>query len=207
MEKDEIEKSIKRYGDRYRQFGYDCRTLGWSSRESQQLRFKVLQEIGNLDGRRILDVGCGFGDFYDFLRAQGLRFDYTGYDISQELIDEARRKFPEAGFHVRNINDVEGADEFDYVVASGLLNLKVRDNWNFLKTALRKMYGLSRLGTAVNMMTDYVDYEVEDLYYYNPEKTFGYCKSLTRYVTLRHDYPLYEFTVYLYKSGSDDHEP
>ena len=49
------------------------------------------------------------------------------------------------------------------------------------------------------MMTAYVDFREDRLFYYSPEEIFRFSKTLTKRVLLRHDYPLFEFTVYLYK--------
>jgi hypothetical protein len=49
------------------------------------------------------------------------------------------------------------------------------------------------------MMTAYVDFQEPRLFYYHPEEIFRYAKSLTKRVTLRHDYPAYEFAIFLYQ--------
>jgi SAM-dependent methyltransferase len=38
----------------------------------------------------ILDYGCGYGALIDFLRQRYKQFDYTSFDISEEMIREAR---------------------------------------------------------------------------------------------------------------------
>ncbi len=37
--------------------------VGWRSRENQELRFTDLTGIGDLKGKKILDLGCGLGCF------------------------------------------------------------------------------------------------------------------------------------------------
>ena len=54
-------------------------------------------------------------------------------------------------------------------------------------------------GFAIDMLTSYVDYKEEHLYYYSPEQLFSYAKTLTKRVALRHDYPAYEFALLLHK--------
>ena len=43
----------------------DAERVGWGSVDSQEKRFRVLMEIGDLDNNSILDVGCGLGAFFD----------------------------------------------------------------------------------------------------------------------------------------------
>ncbi len=50
----------------------------------------VVRELGNTEGRRILDVGCGDGLFDRKLA--GLEAKVTGYDIAPDLIAIARQK-------------------------------------------------------------------------------------------------------------------
>jgi hypothetical protein len=53
-------------------------------------------------------------------------------------------------------------------------------------------------GFAFNALTRYSDVEKRrpDLYYADPLELFDRCKRrYSRFVTLLHDYPLYEFTI------------
>ena len=44
--------------------------LGWGEKSQlDQERLKLLKQF--IYGKRILDVGCGFGDYVDFLSSQG----------------------------------------------------------------------------------------------------------------------------------------
>ena len=46
-----------------------------------------------------------------------------------------------------------------------------------------------RRGLAFNLLTTYVDWRKDDLYYADPGRYFDFCRrELSRYVTLVHDY-------------------
>ncbi|MFC1941567.1 hypothetical protein ACFLWL_04150 [Chloroflexota bacterium] len=92
----------------------------------------------------------------------------------------------------------------DYVVSSGIFNARLSDNESFVRRMLKRCLELCNIGTALNMISNYVDYKQEDLYYYSPESIFTFCKTLTKRVSLRHDYMPFEFTVYLYEDDSID---
>jgi ubiquinone/menaquinone biosynthesis C-methylase UbiE len=49
----------------------------------------------------IMDVGCGPGQTTRYLHSQGAKV--TGIDISERMIDEAKRRNPEISFHVDNM--------------------------------------------------------------------------------------------------------
>jgi len=63
--------------------------LSWISDHTQKTRFKVLSEIGDLNNKSILDVGCGFGDLYQYLSNRFHGFLYTGIDVTSLMIETA----------------------------------------------------------------------------------------------------------------------
>ena len=59
---------IQRYSERYKKLGYSIGTLGWGSKEQQEYRFSISTTLlPSLKDKNILDIGCGFGDFFLFL--------------------------------------------------------------------------------------------------------------------------------------------
>ena len=53
---------------------------------------------------------------------------------------------------------------------------------------------------AFNLLTNYVDYKDEDLYYADPTYYFEYCKNqFSKNVSLLHDYDLFEWTIIIKK--------
>ena len=100
--------------------GINYRSLDWGSVGSQQTRFSVLSEIGPLNKRKILDVGCGLADFYDWLLKRNISCDYSGIDITPDMIECAINRFPSLDLHVSSLQDYHALDHsFDYVFASG----------------------------------------------------------------------------------------
>jgi len=194
---------INRYAERVERLGPVVQALGWRDDAQQQLRFDVLAGgLGDLTGASVLDVGCGFGDFLTYLdgRWPGVRF--TGCDLAPSVLDVARARHPQAAFDQRDVLETPYADgSFDYVTISGIFNHLIEDNEGFLQNMLAASFKMARKGVAANMVTDAVDYQDAGLYYFNPERVLGYCRALSRRVALRHDYPLYEFTVFIYRSA------
>jgi len=191
------------YNGRLKQGLPDFKTVGWGSKSSQYLRFKILSEIDDLKGAKVLDVGCGLGELYYFFEKNDFKIQsYKGIDISEELIKEARKRFSiekKASFDYLNIDKVMGEGIYDYIFLSGSINLKMENNLSFAKMALNRMYSLCRKGIACNFLSSYVDFSLAKDHHYSPEELFSYSKKLSNRVVLRHDYPLYEFTIYIYK--------
>ena len=90
----------------------------------------------------------------------------------------------------------------DYAVASGVLNVKQQAGdaeWaSYVRETIADLAALGTRGFAFNALTLYSDAEKRrpDLYYADPLELFDHCKrTYSRFVTLLHDYPLYEFTI------------
>lgn len=181
----------------------------WSSKENQLIRFQALSEIANLDNTSILDVGSGLSDLYFYLKnTKNINVRYTGIEISSSHVIEAKKKYPEVEIINADFLYHEFNKTYDYVLSSGAFNIEMPDHENYLKTVINKMYQLANLGVAFNLPSSYSNlvsenYQFESgiiIKYVDPSMIFHYCKSLTPYVTLRHDYLVHDFTVYMYKT-------
>jgi SAM-dependent methyltransferase len=190
-----------RYRERLKEHGPGIQALASGTTERRDCRFGVLSSVGDMHGTRVLDVGCGLADFYAWLIERGVQVDYTGYDITPELVAISAKRFPQARFEVRDVQTQGIEERFDYIVSSQTFNNRLthEDNFEILKDVLRICYEASDRAVVVDMMTSYVDFREERLYYYQPEDVFRYAKSLTKRVCLRHDYPAYEFAILLCK--------
>jgi SAM-dependent methyltransferase len=196
------------YAERLQQFGPTPRGVDWTSAESQELRFDRLLEILQFDRlgtpKSLADVGCGYGALLDHLHARGLEVDYTGFDISRDMIEAARALHPADRSCFTTRPDL--VRPVSYAVASGIFNVKLHHSteewWNYTVDGLNLLDRLSLRGFAFNMLSTYSDPERrrDDLFYADPLQVFDFCKR--RYssrVALLHDYPLFEFTLLVRK--------
>ena len=199
MQESDKNRIIERYNARFAEYADDIRTLASGTEERRQMRFQILTEVGLESGASVLDLGCGFGDFYAYLKSRGLDCEYTGYDINPQLIEVARRKFPEGHFEVKDVQ-LEEFSAFDFIISSSAFNLRLtgQDNYVFLADLLKTCYAHAQRGVALDLLTSYVDFESPEAFHYSPERVFSLAKKISKRVCLRHDYPLYEFCVYLY---------
>ena len=82
------------YAEKLNYFGKESPFgVDWNSIESQELRFKILSEIieEKSDSHfTILDYGCGTGDYLKYLSKRYNNFEYTGYDLAEEMINAAK---------------------------------------------------------------------------------------------------------------------
>jgi SAM-dependent methyltransferase len=210
-------KQIEYFENLLAKHGPNYLALDWNSPESQKLRFQVLQEMliygkkaANLS---LLDLGSGLGDLYGFFKAEGLltrnKISYQGYDISPKLVEAARKKYPDAKFAVKDILAERELPRFDYVFCSGIFNIRTTDeaaHLEHVQSMLQRAYDLSTCGVATNFLSEGAlplcnldDRNSGRYYYFKPDETLNFCRSLGSRYILRHDYHPGDFTVYLFK--------
>ena len=208
----DIEALSKHYGELVKRHGDAPESAQYADRETQERRMAVLCEIGVGKDSKVLDFGCGTGQLLSFLqRSLGYEGEYVGYDISPEAIDLARAAHPAGRFEVRNILEQPAEETFDYVLVSGVFNNLISDNRSFFESISRRLMAQAKVGYAFNMLSRFVDYFDDGLFYEDPLRAFRFCKEqLSPLVTLRHDYAVrpgsipFEFTLYVH---STDIEP
>jgi len=193
------------YGSLFDKFGHSYKTLNWSSPQVQHLRFRVLAEIGNLEGKSILDVGCGLGDFAEWLDQNNVRVEYTGLDLTPELVDQARKNHPGLSFLQGSILDESLLTDkkFDFVLASGIFYTYRIGSDEWMKKAISRMWTLCNEGIAFNSLSAWAERRDVDEFYADPSLTLEHCRNLTPWVAFRHDYHPRDFTVYLSRKGRE----
>lgn len=202
MNPDDYKKAtVAWYQQRLVEHGQGIKALSSGTEERRAIRFGVLTGVGIAPGCSVLDVGCGFADYYAYLREQGCDVSYTGVDIVPEFIAQAKTSHPALDLQLRDLQeDPVAPASYDYVVSSQTFNLRFGEpsNLPLVTGMLKRMFAAARKGVAIDFVTDYVDFREDYLVYHNPEAMFRLAKTLTKRVVLRHDYPLYEFCLYLY---------
>ena len=199
LNKKEKEKIIERYSKRYAEEGYSPATLGWGKGGRQHIRFGLLAGFTDIENTRsVLDVGCGFADFYEFISKKGFKGDYVGVELVDVLAKEALNRHPEIEILEEDFLSTDITGSFDLAIASGLFNAKCHDDmYGYIEKALKKMLSVSKL-VAVDFMSTHVDYQQELAFHADPEKLIKVASSLTKRFALRHDYMPYELALFLY---------
>ncbi len=184
---------IERHRHSLARFGYSPHALYWESREAQEMRFKVLSEIGIMAGDSLLDVGCGFGDLYDWLISHDLPVDYTGIDLSMEILDKGLDIHPTLNLQQGELFD------FDWSLLSGTLSWCLKDEGDYARRVIRRMFELCRKGVAFNLLNSrtFDAANMGDIYAFDPAKIMKFCRDITPYCELHDGYLDYDFTIYM----------
>jgi SAM-dependent methyltransferase len=199
-------KSSNLYRDKFKKFGVDPKSLLWKTRGAAHQRFRQFWAEIDFNGKKVLDVGCGFGEFGKFLLKRYKNVDYTGTDIVPEFIENAKKEVPGGHFFVADfMNDptsprLRGAS---VVIASGVLNSdKGSQNLKFRMAAIKKMFTLTSYILAFNMLGGHpkpANKKGSNVWYSNSLEILNYCMSLTPRVILRTNYHPKDFTIIMYK--------
>jgi len=197
MKKKTHDAIIKHYNDLYKIHGQRPGALGWL-KGRQNIRFRVVSEIGKMQNSKILDVGCGFGDLSSFLKSQ-YQIKYLGVDINPKFIEIAKQRNPKTRFEVRDIEKKKIKEKFDWVFAVGTTNKA--GSYEYIENLLIQMLKVAKKGVAMDFMSSYVDFKASGSFHTSPEKIFKIAKNLSKRVVLRHDYLPFEFCVYIYKNN------
>lgn len=186
---------LAEHGDTYK-------ALDWGSRESQLKRFEVLADVGIMSGDHILDIGCGLADFNAWLIKHKPGVRYSGIDITPEMVEQARCRFPNIDISNMTLFDLDSdLGIYDYLVASGIFFFRKEQPKRYMKESISHMFELSKKGIAFNTLSSWKKDKINSEFYASPIEVINYCKTLSPFVVLRHDYHPGDFTIYVYKKN------
>jgi SAM-dependent methyltransferase len=210
-----LQEALKSIANLYSQslesHGFTPKSVGWKDGASQRLRFEKLTQIIDLrsanEGITVNDWGCGYGAMFSYLdKILGKNLThYYGYDISDRMLTAASHFVKDR--RAEWIKSAKITHKADYSFASGTFNVRLEANdalWTaYIKEKLLNLACRSVKGFAFNLLSTYVDWKQDNLYYGDPFMFFNFCKqNISRYVSLLHDYPLYEWTIIVRKKVS-----
>lgn len=96
---------LRPYVEAEKRLGPGFEATLWARPETQEVRFRVFTEQLDLQGRTLLDAGCGPGDFAAWLQKHGVRYGrFVGIDGVWPVVAHARlRGLPDAEFHAGDL--------------------------------------------------------------------------------------------------------
>lgn len=207
-------KTNERYSTRYKNSKNKIKALGWGSLEDQHYRFKQILNLLPKNLESLIDIGCGFGDFYEFVSKSKSKINkYIGWDINEDFIKYAKKKYKSeknAKFYTKDILDIKSQKPVaKHAILIGTLNFNWKssyDNLELNKSFIKKAFSIIDESLIVDFLSIYrfKRYPAEDGVFYNdPSRILKFCLSITNNVQLIHDYdpiPQKEFMVLLKKN-------
>lgn len=188
------------YDEAFEKYGAGPKALLWWDYRSMAIRFRELVKDVPIDGKSVLDAGCGMGDLLPYLYSKSTNFRYLGVDKSENFIEVAKKRYEGHHFKVGNpFSQPEGM--FDIVLSSGVMNGNV-DNWLLKrKKMIKALWEQTGEVLAFNMAGGLKPIRHDSLIAYaDAQVVFDFCKTLSRRVILKADYLEKDFAIVMYKS-------
>lgn len=196
------QKVIEIFNEALQKYGISSSSVLWNDPQSQYFRFSEL--IKHIDlhdpNKSLLDIGCGNCELYKYLNFSGFRGTYTGYDINEKLLNQAKIRFRNINVKCVDILNDDTSGKYNYVLMSGLFNTNAGQSTEWTYSFIKKMFALCLDSTAFNAISTFVNYKQDEMYYLDPLSTVNYCiKELSPRVTLCHHNLPYNYTITIFK--------
>ena len=206
---DKVSRQLQiHYEQTYLNHGATPQGVDWGSDGANlELRYsKMLSVINDENDPKpsLLDVGCGYGGLLTYAKKNSISLEYTGLDLVEGMLADAVKYHPEGSFLNQDFSIMGSKKKYSYIVCNGILTQKLNtpglEMDHFAKKIIRKMFELCEIGIAFNIMTNKVNFYSNNLYYKSPSEMVSWCMDeVSTKIKLDHSYPLYEYTIYLYR--------
>lgn len=198
----DTEPYLAPYVDAAAQHGSGFRSLLWASPKTQKARFAAIERAVRLDGRVVLDAGCGRADLLKFLHDRKVRpFEYVGLEAVDALAGAAEQAgYPQArilrgDFVLEPLRLCVGAE---VIVFSGSLNTLT--DREFYST-LRHAYMASGDDVVFNFLSSPALAGKLYLFWRSVADVLQFARTLTSQVDVYEDYLHGDCTVAMRKQS------
>ncbi len=99
----------------------------------------LLKKIKNKSIRSILDIGCASGRYFEVTKKFFPKAEFSGIDIVDEQIDQAKKNYPKSKFYCLDFLDIKFKNKYDLLNATGVMQHEPR-----YKLLLNKMIKTSK---------------------------------------------------------------
>lgn len=187
------EKCFSKHGDSH--LGID-----WPNQKDAEIRYDVM--LKDTSGQSILDFGCGPARMLDYIYSKEMNVIYRGLDINPESISCAKQKYPDVEFVCCDPveSDFVGAQ---HVIMNGVFTIKetmpFEDMKEYTFDLISKAWNVCSKRLSVNFMSPFVDWCRPYLFHLPVDTCLDFATKLSRNCTIRHDYGLYEYTLYIHR--------
>lgn len=166
---------------------FSWQASGWESEEDQYGRFLLTSSVIKKESS-VLDVGCGQGDLYSFLKERmsnsNSSFNYHGIDVSPKMIEAARSKYSEANFSCDDFLNLKEDQKYDHVFALGTFSLRAEDQDSYIKSCVSKCFRLTRHTCTITVTSETSDIKYDEIFYYKVADIARIASSLSKKIVI-----------------------
>ena len=175
-----------------KKYGISARGVHWDSEESQYIRFEILTKFikNDIKDSTIIDAGCGFGEYYNYLYDNNLKpKKYIGIDCEEEMITQASKRFLNTKFVLKNILE-DKLPTSDYYVCSGAMNTL---DENEVLSFIKRSYRASEKGFIFNFLKE------DSLTNVSVNIVLTFCKTICSNINIKDNYLENDISIFLKK--------
>ena len=186
--------------------------LDWGTREGQLARFRVLADalernvVGGATPPTLLDVGCGMTDLADYLVERQIAVRYIGADLTLAVIQEALRRYPGRRLVQADVftHSPLKPGSIDVSYCSGVFNLRLGNNREFVLSAVPALLEQSRDLVVVNMLHIRTRVKYPHCCYFDPDDIAAQLEAHASRIEIVDNYLANDFTMILRPRGSGE---
>ena len=190
MKKINNHKFYKKVFDKY---GVSARGVHWKSQETQYKRFEVLTSFIKepISQVSIVDAGCGFGEYFNYLNLQNLHpKEYLGLDCEEHMVTICKERFDSKPSFLQRDIIKTSLPLKDYYICSGALNtLCLQD----LKSFINNCYYASNKAFIFNYLNN------ESFVGISKAQLINICMELSSKIDFKDGYLHNDYTICLEK--------
>lgn len=178
------------YKSSIKKHGISAKGVHWNSQFTQYKRFEILTNFikNEIKDSIIIDAGCGFGEYYNYLFDNNLKpKSYIGIDCEEKMIELASKRFLNTNFYVKDILK----DELfvaDYYICSGAMNILEKEE---IFIFIKKCFEASKIGFVFNFLKN------DPLTNVNFVNVLDYSKSLSNEIKIEENYLENDISIFI----------
>ena len=201
-----VDRTTKYYLDNNEKYGPGSPLNLWKNEERQIQRFNQFPKIFDFTNKSLVDIGCGYGDFFLWLLDKGICLKkYIGIDLLEEHCSVANSQLPSNCTIIKGDFLDEEIEKADYYILSGTLNYYDEEWLKMSELIIKKMWNNAKIGIAFNIRSpssiegEYPGKkkQVSDL---APYRWCEFAYRHTNKFKLLHDYLSYDYTIAMWKT-------
>ena len=181
------------YKNALKEYGTTAKGLNWHDDFSQIKRFEIIQELLSNSLEKddtIIDAGCGFGDFYTFIKISHNKINYVGYEILKESVEIAKQKTKQKILQKDILTD--SLEMAEFYIASGSMNILSRfETYLFIQ----RCFEHSKKGFVFNL--PYGKDDSLNFNYFLPQEIKRFAKKFKCKIETKSGYLPNDFTIFL----------
>ena len=173
MIKEYINTINKHYDETIKKYGYNIKGLGWR-KGGLSKRYKIISESYNFKNKSVLDYGCGFCNFYEYIKTKKIKIKhYSGVEINPNIRKYIYTKYKKKIPIYTKIPNTK----FDIIVSNGVHNYKVKNCENIFYNDINNLLKITKKALIISFINNNVDYKDNYLSYKNLFKTIKFIQN------------------------------